>query len=103
MFFTKKSLLAEVCACLSENDASNVLPKLIENSAIAVDQNSAVIKIRLPFYAPAWLTQLQLDCDAKLSELFAGKYRWQIDHHVVALQNDASKSALANIKNIISR
>lgn len=101
MFFNKKSLLDKVTACLQENDPSNVVAKLIANKAILIDEKSAAIKIRMPFYAPVWLQNLQLDCTAKLEKLFSKPIAWEVNHQVVALQNDSSKSPLPKIKNII--
>ncbi|MGB5444869.1 MAG: iron-sulfur cluster carrier protein ApbC [Psychromonas sp.] len=101
MFFNKKSLLDKVTACLQEKDPANVVAKLIANKAISIDENSATINIRLPFYAPVWLQNLQLDCAEQLEKIFAKPITWQVAHQIAALQNDSSKSPLANIKNII--
>lgn len=102
MFFTNKSLIAKVYACLIEHDSTGVLPKLIENKAISVDQKQSEIFINLPFYAPIWLSELQTQSDAQLIELFGDEYSWNIEHNIVALQSDTTKSTLPKIKNIIA-
>ncbi|PKH03822.1 iron-sulfur cluster carrier protein ApbC [Psychromonas sp. MB-3u-54] len=101
MFFNKKSLSDKVTACLQENDPTKVVAKLMANKAILIDEKSATIKIVMPFYAPAWLHNLQLDCTAKLEKLFGKSVSWKVNHQVASLQNDTTKSALPNIKNII--
>lgn len=101
MFLNKKSLLDKVTACLQKNDATNVVAKLSVNKAISIDEKGAVIKIKLPFYAPVWLENLQRDCAVKLEMLFNQPVVWEVNHQVVALQNDTTKSALPKIKNII--
>ena len=101
MFFKKKSLSDKVTACLQENDITKVVPKLMANKAIIIDEKSATIKIVMPFYAPVWLHNLQLDCTAKLEKLFGKSIAWKVDHQVAALQNDTTKSVLPNVKNII--
>lgn len=101
MFLNKKSLLDKVTACLQKNDTTNVVAKLIANKAISIDEKSAIIKIKLPFYAPVWLQNLQLDCTAKLEKLFNKAVGWEVSHQVAALQNDTTKAALPKIKNII--
>ncbi|WP_372883095.1 iron-sulfur cluster carrier protein ApbC [Psychromonas sp.] len=102
MFFNKKSLSDKVGVCLQEKDAADVVAKLIANKAISIDENSATINIKLPFYAPVWLQNLQLDCADQLEKIFAKPVMWQVTHEVAVLQNDSSKSALPNIKNIIA-
>jgi ATP-binding protein involved in chromosome partitioning len=101
VFFNKKSLLDKVSACLQENDSTQVVAKLIANKAMIIDEKGATIKIKMPFYAPVWLQNLQLDCAAKLEKLFGKAVSWEVNHQVVALQNDSSKSVLPKIKNII--
>ncbi|MEH6451667.1 MAG: iron-sulfur cluster carrier protein ApbC [Psychromonas sp.] len=101
MFFKKKNLSEQIINCLSTADTANVISKLNQNKAIIVDEKSASIKIILPFYAPIWLMQLQVDCEAQLSALFGKPVSWQVTHNVAALQKDSSKTNLPNIKNII--
>lgn len=101
MFFNKKSLLDKVYACLIEHDSTGVLSKLIENKAISLVEQTSEICIKLPFYAPVWLSQLQAHCDAQLGDLFSNPYSWKIEHNVIALQNDVTKTPLPKIKNII--
>lgn len=102
MFFNKKSLLEKVYTCLIEHDSTGVLPKLIENKAISITEQKSEICITLPFYAPMWLSELQELCDIQLGELFSCAYSWKIEYHIAALQNDATKTALPKIKNIIA-
>ncbi|WP_354624287.1 iron-sulfur cluster carrier protein ApbC [Psychromonas sp. MME2] len=101
MFFNNKSLLEKVYACLLAHDDMAVMAKLIDNNAVSVDEDKSLIKITLPFYAPHWLANLQEHCQQQLGSLFSSPFSWQIDHQVKAMQNDASKCSLKNIKNII--
>ena len=101
VFFNKKSLLDKVNACLQANDSTKVVVKLIKNKAISIDKDNASIKIILPFYAPIWLGNLQVDCADKLEKIFNKPISWQITHQVATLQNDSSKSPLPKVKNII--
>jgi len=101
MFFKKNNLLEQVIECLINNDSANVVIKLNKNKAITVDQDSATINIKLPFYAPIWLTQLQVDSETQLNALFGKQVLWNVSNNVEALQKDTKKSNLPKIKNII--
>jgi ATP-binding protein involved in chromosome partitioning len=99
--FNKNNLVEQVFDCLIANDPLNVVHKLRTNGLIKIDHKAAVINCHLPFYAPAWLASLQADCALQLAEILTQKIRWEIKTKVVALQSDSSKTALANIKNIV--
>ena len=101
VLFHKKTLFEQVLACLTNNDQTNTIAKLSEDGAISVEQDNAVITLKLPFYAPNWLTKLQQSCAAQLAEILGAQVSWKISHQVVAMQSDAGKTTLAKIKNII--
>ena len=99
--FHKNTQIEQVIACLTDNDQTNTIAKLGADDCISVDADNAVIALKLPFYAPLWLAELQQACAAQLKNILGAAVSWNISHQVAAMQNDASKSPMAKIKNII--
>jgi len=99
--FNKNKLVEQLIDCLVAHDPLKVVNKLLHNGLLKIDPKSALITCHLPFYAPNWLASLQTDSAAELEKILSQKVSWEINHYVVALQSDSSKTTLANIKNIL--
>ena len=99
--FGKNKQIEQVIACLTDNDKTRVIKKLVKDNAISIDIDSASITIKLPFFAPNWLAELQELSEFQLSKILGKPVTWQVTHNVAAMQSDSGKLALANIKNII--
>ena len=99
--FHKKTQSEQVIACLINNDQTETLVKLNADGSVSVDPDNAVIRLKLPFYAPNWLAELQQRCAVQLSDILSAPVSWDISHQVIALQSEANTVPLAKIKNII--
>ncbi|PKF62548.1 iron-sulfur cluster carrier protein ApbC [Psychromonas sp. psych-6C06] len=101
MLFKKTSTVDKIIAQLSDADNDALLKKLQQDKRISFDEKSVTLTVNLPFYAPSWLAQLQQKNSDKITALLAQPLNWVINYDIVALQSAGSKTALANIKNII--
>ena len=97
----KNKQLEQVIACLADNDKTQTIAKLNKDGFISLDLNSAVITLKLPFYAPNWLAELQQSSVEQLRNILGSQVNWHVSHQVTAMQSDTSKAPLVNIKNII--
>ena len=99
--FHKKTQSEQVIACLINHDQTETIAKLNADGSISVDADNAVIRLKLPFYAPLWLSGLQQRCAVHLTDILNAPVSWDISHQVMALQSEADTVPLAKIKNII--
>jgi ATP-binding protein involved in chromosome partitioning len=99
--FGNNKQIEQVITCLTDNDKTRVIKKLAKDNAISIDVDSASITIKLPFYAPSWLAELQELSELQLSKILGKKITWQVEHNIAAMQSDSGKLAMTNIKNII--
>ena len=99
--FTQDSRTKKIIACLTEIDDKNIVDKLFEQKRIKVNEEQGYISVNLPFYAPKWSSKLQKDSAKKLDVILGKSVTWDFKYNVAALQSEAGKTSLANIKNII--
>ena len=99
--FHKKTQFEQVIACLTNNDRTRTIAKLNADGCISIEPDNAVIALKLPFYAPLWLAELQQSCAMQLNDILGAPVNWNISHQVAAMQGDVSNPPLAKIKNII--
>ena len=97
----KNIQLDQVIACLTRNDQTQVIAKLSADELISINSDNAVITLKLPFYAPLWLAELQKNSAPQLCDIFGMPVRWEISYKIMAMQGNANKAPIANIKNII--
>ena len=73
MLFKKASLLDKIIALLSEScngsDFKTVLKKLQQDKRITLNEGSSLLTIKLPFYAPFWVAELQQRNSKKIEKL----------------------------------
>ena len=101
ILFNPTTKLEQVIECIKNNDATGVVNKLHENGKISFDEEKLVIAMVLPFYAPYWLAELQEFCGVQLKATLGAQVQWDITYNVDSMSSDPTKTALANIKNII--
>lgn len=101
MLFTKKSLSEKVIALLATFDKTAVIKKLVKNKQLSINENSALITLNLPFYAPCWLDNLQKESALKIQTLLGKAPIWQVTQSVLAVQSESQKTSRDKIKNII--
>lgn len=99
--FANKNRMEKIIACLKENDSKGIIEKLVNDKRINLKEDSAEILLSLPFYAPNWLADLQMQTDKKLASIVGTQVKWDVSYNIAALQSEAGKTSLANIKNII--
>ena len=105
MLFKKASLLEKIIALLSESidgsEYKDVLEKLLQDNRIIFDEQLSTLTIKLPFYAPLWLADLQQVNHNKIEKLLGKPLLWEISNDVTAMQSASSTTSLEKIKNII--
>lgn len=97
----KSNQLNTIIKLLSGDDNAAILQKMENQQRLSFDADSATLSLNLPFYAPQWLKALQQQSVAELNTLLGQPLKWQVSYDIPVLQQSSSKTALANIKNII--
>jgi len=101
MLFKKVSLLDKIIALLGESGNNELLEKLSQDKRIIFDEETSMLIVHLPFYAPNWLTKLQQTNTLKIEKLLGKPLEWEVKHDITALQSSSSTTSLEKIKNII--
>lgn len=101
MLFKKANNLEKIIKILNQFDNASIITKLQQDKRLSFDENTKTISLKLPFYAPDWLTSLQQDSASELQKLLNAEPIWDVVHDVMALQLSSTQTALNNIKNII--
>ena len=97
----KNIQLEQVTACLARNDQTQTIAKLSADELISINSDNAVITLKLPFYAPLWLAELQQTSAAQLCDILGMPVRWEVSYKIMAMQGNSNKAPIAKIKNII--
>ena len=99
--FTQESRTQKIISCLIDIDNKNIFSKLVEQKRITVNEEQGLVSVNLPFHAPEWESKLQQEGKKKLEVILGKSVTWNFKYNIAALQNEAGKTSLANIKNII--
>lgn len=94
--------MEQVISCLTNNDKTNTITKLISDGLLSIDIDNAVINLNSPFYAPTWLAEIQASSSTQLTKVLGNNVSWNTSNKVTSMQGKTQKSPLKNIKNIIA-
>jgi ATP-binding protein involved in chromosome partitioning len=102
MLFKKKPIQQQVLDCLESIIEPTIFNKLITQGLVNVKADNTEINLRLPFYAPQWLSDLQQQSLIKLTDLFGQAPTWNVTYKIPTFSHKEVGKSNANIKNIIA-
>jgi len=102
MLFKKKTVEEKVLNCLAQFIEPELFNKLTSQSRISIKTENAEVTLRLPFYAPNWLSELQKNTTQQLSTLLNQDINWNVHYKVPTFEHKKAPKNNANIKNIIA-
>ena len=102
MLFKKKTIEQQVLQCFEKIIESELLKKFTKQRLLTIKEDSAEISIRLPFYAPNWLADLQAQSTEQLTSIFKQAPTWNVTYKVPTFEHKKGTKTNPNIKNIIA-
>ena len=102
MLFKKKTIEQQVLHCLEKIIQPALFQKLTAQRLLVIKAERAEIQLCLPFYAPKWLADLQLQSVESLSALFKQTAIWNVTYKVPTFDHKKGTKKNPNIKNIIA-
>lgn len=102
MLFKKKTTQQKCLDCLSQFIEPGLFKKLTAQSRLTINADNAEVSLRLPFYAPQWLAELQQQSTPHLSAILSQGVTWDINYKIPTFEHKKVAKINANIRNIIA-
>jgi len=102
MLFKKKTIEQQALHCLEKIIEPALFKKFTAQRLLAIKADRAEIQLCLPFYAPKWLADLQLQSTPALTSLFKQTPTWNVTYKVPTFDHKKGTNKNPNIKNIIA-
>ena len=102
MLFKKKTIEQQVLQFLGKIIEPALFKKFCEQRLLTIKEDTAEISIRLPFYAPNWLSELQKQSIESLTTIFKKSPTWNITYKIPTFEHKKGAKKNPNIKNIIA-